>query len=743
MGLMSLRLPQRGRLLLVLPLLLAACDDAAQPTDAAPQSALAALAADAAEASGVPEGLLLSLAWVESRWEGRDGAPARDGAQGLCGLRPDHSLPRAILLSGRSAEELVRDDGANLEGCARVLAELAAPAGEALPSEPEGWRAALAAYALPDDPELGAAYAEQVLAQWRRGLYALGPDGLPLELAPSGGVPGPGLATWEGAAQPDYPQALWRASPNYSSRNGTGIDRVVIHTCQGGYAGCVSWLRNPAANASAHYVVSSGGEVSQLVENRNSAWHAQCYNRRSIGIEHEGFVADPGRWFTDAMYRSSANLVRWLCDHHGIPKDRAHIVGHVEVPPECNTSRHTDPGNGWDWDRFLRLVRGESPEPDADGDGVPDARDNCRNRANPDQADTDGDRVGNACDNCRSQSNANQADGDGDGVGDACDNCRSQSNANQADGDGDRVGDVCDNCRSQSNADQADEDGDRVGDACDNCRSASNVDQGDGDRDGVGDVCDNCRSQSNANQADGDGDGVGDVCDNCRSQSNADQGDGDQDGVGDVCDNCRSVTNPDQVDGDGDGVGEVCDNCRSQSNADQADAEADGVGDVCDNCPVRSNPDQADYNADGHGDACDPRLDSLVPACLEPGDPRPLLLYGDELEPGTRLNLGPRGGSRPLDLRGPSEAVLHGVGALLPGIYPLTVERPDGLRSRFALSLQIGGCSAATATASSSAAERRQRKALQALQPDEGCSLAGPARATVWRPALGLLLRAR
>jgi hypothetical protein len=77
---------------------------------------------------------------------------------------------------------------------------------------------------------------------------------------------------------------------------------------------------------------------------------------------------------------------------------------------------------------------------DADGDGVPDDRDNCPETPNPDQADADGDGFGDACDNCPAVANPDQADADGDGVGDACDDpCG-------ADTDGDGVGDACDVC---------------------------------------------------------------------------------------------------------------------------------------------------------------------------------------------------------------------------------------------------------------------------------------------------------
>jgi hypothetical protein len=71
---------------------------------------------------------------------------------------------------------------------------------------------------------------------------------------------------------------------------------------------------------------------------------------------------------------------------------------------------------------------------DSDGDGVPDATDNCPNTANPGQTDTDADGSGDACD----------PDDDNDGTDDIGDNCPLVPNPDQADSDGDGVGDACD-----------------------------------------------------------------------------------------------------------------------------------------------------------------------------------------------------------------------------------------------------------------------------------------------------------
>ncbi len=181
--------------------------------------------------------------------------------------------------------------------------------------------------------------------------------------------------------------------------------------------------------------------------------------------------------------------------------------------------------------------------PDQDGDGVPDANDNCPDVPNPDQSNQDGDGLGDACDNCPNVTNANQNDVDGDGVGNACDNCRTVANSDQTDSDGDGDGDACDNCPTMPNSNQADGDGDNVGDACDNCPNDANPNQDDSDGDGLGDACDNCPNNANPNQTDSDGDGVGDACDNCPDVANRDQADRDGDGVGDACEAVAAVDN--------------------------------------------------------------------------------------------------------------------------------------------------------------------------------------------------------
>jgi hypothetical protein len=305
----------------------------------------------------VPVGVLKAVAWVETRAVMTPGVPSSNGSWGWLQLSEAH-LNEAARVTGVSIGELKVDARANLLGAAAVLRatfDLLQHSDPSLDGREAGdWYQAVALYPGFEGALEAHDYATQVYLALERGFAH--PERLtqaPLSTrwrrhAPAVASRHDGL-DYSGAA-------AFVQSPNYTAGRST-YEFVVVHTMQGSYAGSRSWFLNPAANASSHYLVrSSDGQITQMVAHADTAWHVQCYNRRSIGLEHEGYVADPGTWYTDAMYAESAKLTAYIADRHGITKDRAHIIGHNEVPSSCNTNGHTDPGAGWNWTKYMQLV---------------------------------------------------------------------------------------------------------------------------------------------------------------------------------------------------------------------------------------------------------------------------------------------------------------------------------------------------------------------------------------------------
>ncbi|HWU06278.1 MAG TPA: peptidoglycan recognition family protein [Streptomyces sp.] len=172
----------------------------------------------------------------------------------------------------------------------------------------------------------------------------------------------PGVEKPRKAGELDYAPASWIAASEGNWRRADrpddfGVDRVIIHVTQGSYASAVRVFQDPAHQAATHYIVGQNGRVTQMIRELDVAYHAgnRSFNERSIGIEHEGFVDRP-QDFTAKMYESSAQLTAAICKRYGIPVDREHIIGHVEVPG----TDHTDPGPHWDWARYMKLVRAAS-----------------------------------------------------------------------------------------------------------------------------------------------------------------------------------------------------------------------------------------------------------------------------------------------------------------------------------------------------------------------------------------------
>ena len=114
------------------------------------------------------------------------------------------------------------------------------------------------------------------------------------------------------------------------TRAGKKVELILIHDTEGSWNASVATLQNDA-NKSAHYIIGTDGRMGQFVTEETLAWHCgnSHYNARSIGIEHVGYSTKP---YPEAEYAASAKLALHLTTKYAIPRDRAHIIGHDQVP---------------------------------------------------------------------------------------------------------------------------------------------------------------------------------------------------------------------------------------------------------------------------------------------------------------------------------------------------------------------------------------------------------------------------
>ena len=311
----------------------------------------------------VPESLLRAVAHTEGRWQHLPYRISSHGRRGLFSLTADRIDDAAAIL-GEDVDAIRGDYWTHTRAFACLLDD-ARPLTAPLPPVGE-WRDALA-WSMDLAPGAADQYADRVMGIVNDGVSEQLPTtGEPITIAPEA-VDGQYMGLFEGMVErsSDYAGAVWNpaASCNYSnSSRGIGdVDKIIIHTAQGTYAGTISWFQNCAASVSTHYVVSTQGDVTQMVEEEDVGWHVSCWNGRSIGIEHEGYVSQPSVYYTTAMYSGSAALVADILSSWNLPVDRNSVMGHVEIDPACNGNSHSDPGTGWDWDLFMSLLGTTNP----------------------------------------------------------------------------------------------------------------------------------------------------------------------------------------------------------------------------------------------------------------------------------------------------------------------------------------------------------------------------------------------
>jgi len=370
--------------------------------------------AAAAEVTGVPEDLLKAVSYMESRWDQHAGQVSADGGYGVFNLEAGHGLghahgaglplsaitdkdgpareatpelARAATLTGLDEATLKSDAQANVCGGAALLASYQAQAvrdgaAEAEPTAtPSGslavWKDAVSRMS---DVE---SFATQVYTILREGAGTTTPADGAVILTGNRDVVVPRAA---GVSDPEadcpadlgcewLPAPYEKASPDLpdntgdygnhdqADRTGEGgpsLDYILIHDTETAYQPTVNLVQDPTYLAWNYTLRSSDGHVANHLDPADVGWHAGNWfmNMHSIGLEHEGW-AGTGAWYTEAMYQSSAALVRYLAAEHDIPLDRAHVIGHDQVPgilPGYTKNVHWDPGPYWDWDHYFELL---------------------------------------------------------------------------------------------------------------------------------------------------------------------------------------------------------------------------------------------------------------------------------------------------------------------------------------------------------------------------------------------------
>lgn len=134
-----------------------------------------------------------------------------------------------------------------------------------------------------------------------------------------------------------------KISPNQEKgRRGLKPQAFVIHVTEGAEYGAIEWCMSPKSQVSYHYIVKKNGDIVELVNPENIAWHAGRIiratwdgvkngnnpNLYTIGIAYAGF-ANEGPTFEQVM--SMIRLLHELAEYYKIPLDKNTVVGHNQI----------------------------------------------------------------------------------------------------------------------------------------------------------------------------------------------------------------------------------------------------------------------------------------------------------------------------------------------------------------------------------------------------------------------------
>ena len=163
-------------------------------------------------------------------------------------------------------------------------------------------------------------------------------------------------------------------SPNYSSRGGSKVRLIVLHTAEGAttYQSLGNYFANPSSQVSSHAGIDdTPNTVGQYVQRPNKAWTAANANPYSVQAELCAFAKwTPSEWSKhQTMLKTTAAWVAEEAAHFGIPIVKL-TAGQAQggTPGVCQHADlgsagggHWDCGGGFPMDDVIRMAKGGSP----------------------------------------------------------------------------------------------------------------------------------------------------------------------------------------------------------------------------------------------------------------------------------------------------------------------------------------------------------------------------------------------
>lgn len=126
------------------------------------------------------------------------------------------------------------------------------------------------------------------------------------------------------------PPVMLKLSPNFSSRNNSTINQIIIHySSSPSIHETMNAFNKNESRSSCHYLIGRFGEVYQLVYDDHKAWHTKKNNAHSIGVE---LVAVHGEEMSSDQNIKTMALIKFLVCEYKIEK--SNIIGHCSIDGE-------------------------------------------------------------------------------------------------------------------------------------------------------------------------------------------------------------------------------------------------------------------------------------------------------------------------------------------------------------------------------------------------------------------------